>query len=180
MRVSPSPNARGFLLAALIASLGSVFGVSLDELHSTPNLTPRKFAAYFRDFDFKFRREIQSPEVFLATESGDCDDFSTLAASVLRSRGYTPRLITVRMPGVVHVVCYIEETKSYLDYNNRAFLDRTVSSPPDIAAIADSVSKSYRLVWESASEFTYEEGAKRLVETVMPQKAEKSFARLFR
>src|SRR5687767_2893421 len=129
MRVPPSSNTRTtFLLALLILSIPA-FGLSLEDIRNTPDLTPKKFAAYFRDFEFKFHSEVQSPDIFLATRSGDCDDFSTLAAAVLRDRGYTPRLITVRMPGVTHVVCYIEETKSYLDYNNRGgFLDRTVSS----------------------------------------------------
>jgi hypothetical protein len=181
MRVPPSPTTRVTFFVFLLALSTSAFGLSLDEIRNTPDLTPRKFAALFREFEFKFHREVQSPEVFLATRSGDCDDFSTLAAAVLREKGYTPRLITVRMPGVTHVVCYIEETKSYLDYNNRAFLDRAVSSGPEIEAIAGSVARSYKLNWISATEFSFDEGVKRLVQTVMPvQKSNKSIAGLFR
>jgi hypothetical protein len=184
MRVPPSPTTQTTFLASLaflLAVSSSAFALNLEEIRSTPELTPRKFAALFRDFEFKFHREVQSPEVFLATRSGDCDDFSTLAAALLRERGYTPRLITVRMPGVTHVVCYIEETKSYLDYNNRGFFDRMVNSGPGIDAIAESVARSYKMNWASASEFTYEDGMKRLVQTVMPvKKTNKSIAALFR
>jgi hypothetical protein len=179
MRLPPGFN-RITLLAGLLTLSIPVWGLSLDDIRGTPDLTPRKFAAYFRDFEFKFHTDVQSPEAFLATQSGDCDDFSTLAAAVLREKGYTPRLITVRMPGVTHVVCYIEETKSYLDYNNRG-VERMVSSGSEIEAIAESVAKSYRLSWTSASEFTYEEGAKRLVQTVLPaRKTGRTLLALFR
>lgn len=154
--------------------------MTLEELRGAPDLTPKKFAAFFRDFDFKFRAEVQSPEVFLATQSGDCDDYSTLAAMVLKEKGYTPRLIAVRMPGVTHVVCYIEETGSYLDYNARGYFSRTVSSSREIEAIARNVAKSYGAKWFSASEFTYGDGVKRLVHTVVePPKEERRFASLF-
>ncbi len=185
MRVLPSHVANRFLFACLVGlSLSSPitsFGITVDDLRNTPGLTPKKFASYFRNFDFKFRREVQSPEAFLATQSGDCDDYSTLAASVLSEKGYTPRLIAVRMPGITHVVCYIEETGSYLDYNARGFWNRLVRSENSLEAIARSVASSYGTKWTSASEFTYEDGVKRLVATVVePEKEESRFASLFR
>jgi len=181
MRVFPRPAARGFCLTAIFGFSISAFGLTLEEIRETPELTPGRLAAYFSDFEFKFRREIQPPKVFLASRSGDCDDFSTLAASVLREKGFTPRLIAVRMPGVVHVVCYVEETRSYLDYNYRGYFDRTVSSGRDIEEIADSVAKSYELEWTSASEFTYQDRAKRLVRTVLSTKeSDKMIAGIFR
>jgi hypothetical protein len=73
----------------------------------------------------------------------------------------------VRMPKVVHVVCFIEETSSYLDYNQRSSASGTIPSRPEIADIARSVAKSYGTKWTSASEFTFESGAKRLVQTVL-------------
>src|SRR5688572_28170495 len=121
MRLSPALRVAGVLVLYLVSASLSLFAVSLDDLRNMEGLTPQKFASYFSDFEFKFRAEVQSPEVFLATESGDCDDYSILAATILKEKGYTPRLISVRMPDVTHVVCYIEETKSYLDYNNRSF-----------------------------------------------------------
>lgn len=146
-----------------------------------PDLTPGKFASLFSRFEFKFRPEVQDPQVFLATESGDCDDYAILAAIVLREKGYTPRLVTVRMPGLVHVVCYIEETKSYLDYDNRNYFSRTVSCGNSLEEIARRVARANRLNWTSASEFTFEDGVKRLVETVLETKPRsRALAALFK
>lgn len=170
MRFLTIPGIRGSLAVWLLTFCFSSFGVTLDELRNAPELTPAKFAAHFSGFEFKFLKQIQSPERFLARRSGDCDDYSTLAAMVLREKGYTPRLITVRMPGVVHVVCYIEETQSYLDYNNRSSAERMVRSQPQVEAIAASVAKSYNLTWSSASEFTHDGTVKRLVQTVLPKR----------
>jgi hypothetical protein len=169
MRLKPGPSAIHCLILCLLAEL-TTFGLTLDQIRHTPNLTPQKFASFFNDFDFKFRAQVQQPEVFLATESGDCDDFAILAATVLKEKGYTPRLIAVRMPKIVHVVCYVEETRSYLDYNNRAYLKRTIRSSGEIHDIAAKVAKSYNAKWASASEFTFEDGVKRLVATVVEGK----------
>lgn len=180
MRFSTSFGIKGFVAVCLLSFSCSSFGVSLNQLRNTPDLTPARFAAYFRGFEFKFRKEVQSPEVFLASRSGDCDDFSTLAATILREKGYTPRLITVRMPGVVHVVCYIEETQSYLDYNHRGSGEGLVRSKPQIEAVAASVAKSYGLTWSSATEFTYDGGLKRLVRTVSPRGGQAILATVFK
>ena len=169
MRIKPSSTFYGAICA--IALVLSASAVTLDQIRSTPNLTPARFAAYFSDFNFKFRAKVQSPEVFLASRSGDCDDYGTLAAAVLRERGYTPRLVTVRMRKVVHVVCYIEESGAYLDYNLRRKKTRLVKCDPSLEAIATSVANSYRANWSSASEFTYSQGVKRLVNTVLPGKS---------
>ena len=145
--------------------------LSLEDLREDSRLTPRRFASYFSGFKYQFHAQVQSPDVFLTTQSGDCDDFATLAATVLREIGYTPRLIVVRMGGMAHVVCYLAETQSYLDYNNRGFVCRTVACDPSIPSIAKSVAKSFNLPWISASEFTYDEGLKRLLVTVPSEKA---------
>ena len=169
------------MLACLCSLAASSFALTLEDLRNNPDLSPAKFASYFRNFDFKFRSKVQSPDVFLATQSGDCDDYSTLAASILREKGYTPRLIAVRMPGITHVVCFIEEAGAYLDYNNRASSNALVTSASTIEAIAASVAASYNSEWFSASEFTYASGLKTLVATVLePAKPEKRFASLFR
>lgn len=154
--------------------LVSSSAVTFEELRNAPNLTPQKFASYFSDFEFRFHAEIQPIDLFLETKSGDCDDYAILAATVLKEKGYTPRLVTVRMPGVVHVVCYIEETHSYLDYNARQYLSRTISSGPTVSEIAAKVAASYSLAWTSASEFTYGDGLKRLVATELPAKKDPS------
>ena len=139
--------------------------VTVNDLRNDPQLTPERIGSYFANFDFEFRSQVQRPEVFLAAKSGDCDDYATLAADVLKQKGYTPHLVTVRMKKVVHVVCYIEETKSYLDFNKRHEAVCTVPSDGSLTDIAQQVARSYRTTWTSVSEFTYEDGIKRLVAT---------------
>jgi hypothetical protein len=149
--------------------------LTIEQIQSCPNLTPDRFASFFHSFAFRFHAEVQSPERFLATESGDCDDYAILASNVLRGHRYTPRLIAVRMARVVHVVCYIAEINAYLDYNLRAKGNGLVECRPEIAEVARNVAKSYGVKWSSASEFTFQDGTKRLVQTVVEGR-EKQFA----
>lgn len=170
MQLYPSPLTRLFALICFLllpVCASELQATTVQELENTADLTPAAFAHFFSGFEFKFHNEVQSPEAFLATQSGDCDDYAILAARVLKLHGYTPRLITVRMPRVVHVVCYVEETNSYLDYNYRSSASGTIECRPEVAEIARSVAKSYGLKWSSASEFTFESGTKRLVKTVL-------------
>ena len=169
MRATASPI--HILLLAWCLFLPSSYALTLEELRSMPNLTPKKFASLFKDFKFQFRTEVQDPRVFLATRTGDCDDYATLAAAVLKEHGYTPRLITIRMPRLVHVVCYIEETQSYLDYDNRGYFSRTVSCGQSLEEIAAKVARANDRSWISASEFTFDDGVKRLVKTVVEPKS---------
>src|SRR5689334_22468405 len=104
----------------LLFSVLQTRAVTLEELHRDATLTPQTFARHFSKFRFEFSAEVQNPEKFLAAQAGDCDDYATLASSELTARGYHCRLVTVRVPGVVHVVCYVEEAHGYLDYNLRA------------------------------------------------------------
>jgi hypothetical protein len=137
----------------------------LDDLRRDAKLTPARFARHFAEFRFKRHDAVQPPEVFLTTQSGDCDDYATLAATVLAERGYTTRLFAVRMPDDVHVVCYVAEANCYLDYNNRTFLIRTVRTDGSPADVARKVAKSFDASWSSVSEFTWREGRKRLLAT---------------
>ncbi|MBI3877447.1 MAG: hypothetical protein HY300_16070, partial [Verrucomicrobia bacterium] len=70
------------------------------------------------------------------------------------------------MPGLTHVVCFVSETKNYLDYNNRIYLKRTAPSNGTLPDIAKKVAKSFDASWTSVSEFTYADGVKRLVSTL--------------
>jgi hypothetical protein len=150
-------------ISFLVVELGSV---TLQELRGDPDLNPKRLMAKFSRFKFELHGEVQAPEVFLARERGDCDDFATLAAMVLREKGYSTRLITVRMPGLTHVVCYVAEVGSYLDYNNRIYMRSLVKAKPDINDIADKVAKSFDSGWTTASEFIYTNQVKVLVSTV--------------
>jgi len=140
--------------------------VSLEDLRNKPRLTPQSFASHFSDFRYLRQGAVQSPEVFLFTKAGDCDDFATLAAEVLKARGFTTRLISVRMARDVHVICYVEETRSFLDFNNRGYLLKTVSCANTLPEIARKVSKSFETDWTSVCEFVYSEGIKTNVRTI--------------
>jgi hypothetical protein len=149
------------MLAALTAG-----GVTLEDLRTDPNLTPKKLMQAVSRFKYQLRAEVQRPEEFLASETGDCDDFATLASLVLREKGFTPRLIAVRMPGLTHVVCYVAEAGSYLDFNNRIYFRPLVKCKGDVRAIADRVSESFDSSWTTASEFLYTNQVKVLVSTI--------------
>jgi hypothetical protein len=150
-----------FLLPAGVAR-----AVTLAELRADPNLTPERLMARFADFKFELGREVRKPETFLATRAGDCDDFATLAADLLSEKGYSTRLVVVFMPNDVHVVCYVAETNSYLDYNRRKQASPLVKCKGELEAIAASVARSFRCPWRSASEFTFRSGVRRFVSTV--------------
>ena len=153
----------GFLGAGII--LLATFkcpAVTLEQLRQEPNLTPERLVSYFRDFKFKLGEKIQSPEIFLAAQSGDCDDFASLAAEVLRERKYTTRLIAVFMDGQTHVICYVEEVKGFLDYNRRQDSIAVQATTGDLEDMADKVAAFFRLPWRCVGEFTYHAGDRRV------------------
>jgi hypothetical protein len=157
-----------FCLSLLVSfSAPKTSALTLEQLHNDATLTPQTFAHHFSKFRFEFHAEIQKPENFLSSEAGDCDDYSILAATELGARGYHTRLIAVRLKNVVHVVCYVAEANGYLDYNLRSRGDGIVSCGPGLNEIAVSVAKSLKSSWHSVSEFTYSDGAKRLVSTTL-------------
>ena len=159
-----------FVLAASLFGAHDSNAATADELRKGVKLTPEKFAELFSEFKFEFLEEVQTYDTFLARKSGDCDDYATLAAYVLRAHGYTPRLIAVRMKGETHVVCYIEETKSYLDYNLRKDGRKSVASNGTTTDIARKVAKSFNRDWLACYEFTFSSGVKRLVNNIIPNR----------
>jgi len=152
----------------------SVRALSLEELRKMPGITPEKFMQLFADFEFKFHEEVQEHEQFLNSKSGDCDDFSTLAADILVRNGYTPRLVAVRMKGETHVICYVEETKTYLDYNFRKERKPLIGSSGSLTDIARKVAQSFNRDWIATYEFTFRAGVKRLVDNIVPNKSAKT------
>jgi hypothetical protein len=151
---------------AFLVSAGLADTVTLAELRGDPQLTPERLMAYIADFRFELNRQVRQPEAFLAARSGDCDDFATLAANLLREKGYSTRLVAVFMPHDVHVVCYVAESHSYLDYNRRKQASPLMKCKGDLGAIATSVAESFRSPWRSVSEFTFQDGGRRFVSTV--------------
>lgn len=171
---SPRPARKlSHRIVSLLAAVGMTAAASaftLQDLKNDQALTPHTFAKRFSKFKFEFAAPVQAPEDFIARKAGDCDDYATLASAELAARGYTPRLIAVRMKKEVHVVCYVAEANGYLDYNYRSRGNGLVKCGGDIDEIADSVSRYFKAPWTTASEFTYGEGVKRLVSTVRSQK----------
>lgn len=143
--------------------------LTLKELHDDAALTPERLLRCFADFEFRLGERVQPSEAFLSGKAGDCDDFATLAAAVLREKGYTPRLIAVFMERQVHVVCYVLETKAYLDFNNRKLSSPSVASDGTLADIAQKVARSFHAPWTCASEFVYKNGIRQTRWTDFPQ-----------
>jgi hypothetical protein len=152
--------------AFLVAGGCSVRALSLAELRADSQLTPERLIKQFANFKFELSRTVRKPEAFLAAQSGDCDDFATLVAELLREKGYTTRLVVVYMPEAVHVVCYVEESNCYLDYNCRKQAAPLVKCDAQLSSIATSVAKSFHSSWRSVSEFTcLPDGTRQFVST---------------
>jgi hypothetical protein len=155
------------MLAILCLTFGAarVDAMTLTELKGDAKLTPEALLKRFAEFKFKLFDGVQPREQFLSSRTGDCDDFATLAADVLREKGYHTRLIAVFMPTQVHVVCVVEETKAYLDYNNRQKPQPLVSTDGTLSDIAAKVARSFHTTWRCVSEYTFNHGAQRAVKT---------------
>ena len=172
-RPSPGSALVRALSAVLVAGAllpGRLDAVTLTELVTQAGLTPKKFAAYFENFEFEFGPEVLPAEVFLRRERGDCDDYAILADYVLRRHRHEPRLIHVRMVGrVAHAVCYVNGTKAYLDFNNRKYFFNLQRCGRTLREIANKVAESLNANWTSVSEFTYtyEEDRKHFGSTVV-------------
>ena len=155
------------LYCVLVSHLLTAHALTLQDLQGDAQLTPARLMGYFSDFKFQLGSNLQKPEEFLARQCGDCDDFANLTALVLKAKGYTPRVFVVFMEGATHVVCFVAETHSYLDYNHRR--DRVlVPSTGTLADVAQKVATSFKSRWYSVSEVTFSEGVRRFVRTEFP------------
>lgn len=131
----------------------------MKELLSDPKMTPERFASLFEDFKFDTHPfDVQAPGQFLATQTGDCIDYAVLADFVLKQKGYGTRLIRVEMVGMNmgHAVCYVTESRAYLDYNNRVYFFKLARCGPTIREIATKVADSFDANWTFAQEFTFD------------------------
>lgn len=149
------------LLLACVLPGATLHGLTLEELHKAPDLTPKKFAGHFKDFEFRFMGQLQEPDEFLLSRSGDCDDYAVVADLVLRPRGYDTRLVGIQLVGSAHMVCYVINDKVYLDYNNRQVFVNLTRSDASLRAVATRVARSLNANWTTATEYTYL-GARRL------------------
>ena len=148
-------------VVALACALAAVRlgALTMSDLLNDPKMTPKRFAGLFENFTFVLQPfEVQNPDQFLATQCGDCIDYAVLADYVLHRRGYGTRLIRVEMVGknVGNAVCYVTESRAYLDYNNRKFMFNLERSGPTIREIAAKVADSFEANWTFAQEFTFD------------------------
>lgn len=141
--------------------------------HSTllgdPRMNPRRFANHFANFRFEYHPEVQPVDFFLRAERGDCDDYAILADEVLRRRQFKTMLVHVRLAGATaHAVCYVEQSRAYLDYNNRNVFFTLSKSSSSLREIATRVADSLEAGWTTASIFlySYATGEKRMLLTI--------------
>lgn len=169
-----SPFARKVI--ALLIVIGSAMpfarAVTMEELLNDPKMTPKRFASFFEDFAFKRDAfDVINPRQFLARKAGDCIDYAVLADHVLTHHGYKTRLVRVEMVGknVGHAVCYVDDDRVYLDYNNRKYFFTLTKSNRRLRDIATKVADSLKANWTFAQEFTfdYDSYKKRAVYTVV-------------
>ena len=59
--------------------------------------------------------QFASPEVFMATKRGDCDDAVTLFKSFLNGQGIASKIVGVRDNGRPHVVLFVPDRNLTLD-----------------------------------------------------------------
>ena len=119
MSTGPSASRRRFraVLAFLALAAPGIRAFTLADLLADRKMTPKHFAGYFEDFAWDLHPfDVQDPEVFLETRSGDCIDYAVMADYVLRRDGYSTRMIRVEMIGknMGHAVCFVTESGAYL------------------------------------------------------------------
>lgn len=148
----------------------SAAGLTRHQLHQDPDLTPKTFSRLFADFDYELFHYVQPPDEFLRNRRGDCDDHASLADDVLAPKGFETRLVHVRLVGLTsHAVCYVTESRAYLDFNNRDVFFTLTRSGPALRDIAEKVARSLNANWTAAFEyeFSYEYPRKRITARVV-------------
>lgn len=172
LRAAFSRCLRTTVLVAVVRGLvlADARALTVFELLTEPELTPKKFASKFERFEYEFDPLVQPADVFLRREIGDCDDYAILANHILKQRGFQTRILHIRLVGrVAHAVCYVDEAKAFLDFNNRRYFRNVERSGRRLREIADEVASSFKGSWTSVSEFTYDykEGKKHFARTVV-------------
>ena len=155
------------LLALLLPSAAPA--VTHSVLLGDAKMTAKRFANYFADFGYEYHPEIQPVDYFLGSQRGDCDDYALLADEVLRHRQFTTTLVHIRLAGMVaHAVCYVQQDRVYLDYNNRNVFFTLSRCRASLREIAEKVADSLEADWTSVSAFTYsyDTGQKQMIRTI--------------
>ena len=168
----PGWRALGLLLLPVLAGIAApspVVAVTHSELLGDPQMNPKRFAGHFANFRYEFHGVVQPVDEFLESERGDCDDYAILADEVLRRRQFQTLLIHVRLAGMTaHAVCYVVQSRAYLDYNNRNVFFTLSRSSASLREIATKVADSLEASWTTASLFSYSYATreKRLLQTI--------------
>lgn len=150
-------------LVLMLLTVSSSNAFTFKDLENDSHLTPESLIRRFSHFKFKLLADVQKHDAFLASQEGDCDDFATLSADILKAKGFTPHLIAVHMAHQFHVVCYVDEIKGYLDYNNRSKDSPIVPSNGSLEDVANKVARSFRSTWSTAAEFAYRNGVRQTI-----------------
>ncbi len=145
------------LVTAASAALKPTERFTLEELDRERAMNAHQFANLFELFHYSYYPYVQQVEDFLENQAGDCDDYAVLADHVLAGKGYHTRLVRVALAGsdISHVICYVNENKAYLDYNNRKYAVNLERSGPTLRQIAAKVADSFEKNWTSATEYSF-------------------------
>lgn len=140
-----------------MVACGRLDAITLTDLLDDPKMNAKRFASHFERFEYEFHPEVQPPDVFLESQTGDCDDYAILAAYVLKRKNIGAKLVRVSLVGrVAHDVCYVIPNQGYLDYNNRKYASTIEGCRQRLRAIAAQVADSFEANWTSISEYTYD------------------------
>ena len=64
------------MAVAVLLAPGPASALTLQELLAEKELTPKKFASRFADFEYEFAADVLPADVFLQRRKGDCDDYA--------------------------------------------------------------------------------------------------------
>jgi hypothetical protein len=95
-------------------------------------------------------------------------NYAVLADKVLKGKGYQTYLVVVRLPGeTLHDVCYANQDQAYIDCSEATFVLALNHCGPTIREIADDYGGYVSMNWTSASTFTFTNGIRHLMGTVV-------------
>ena len=143
-------------------------GLSLAKLQNDPQLTPATFPAFFSSFKYLPQEGSQPPEVFITSQAGNAADYAVLAGRVLKAKGFSTRLILIRLASQrTHTVCYLPQDKGYLEFKAVGPPGKPIPCGATIREIANQAAGALKAYWTSASEFTMDNEVKRMLATVV-------------
>jgi hypothetical protein len=173
-RLAPSARAFGAVACVAICLPLSARASSLVDLEVQKDLTPEALLKSFAGYTYELGEQVQDAETFLQRKRGDCDDFASLAESILAKRGFHAKLVVIMMARETHVVCYVKEAGGFLDFNFRNETRPVIESDGSLEDIATKVAGYFKSKWHMASEFKYQGERTVFVESAFPLATVKS------